>query len=160
MWEELGYYEGFAGTWKAHLVFQGTEDGCVDRRSSLRFSNLTTKETPKRRITHHLNGLLELISQFPQVNPSVAQAEAGSEVDILKLLRNIRSKYKLLCASLGIRPRLHAVDGSEVAQEPIDGAQVKSKKKKSIWEVNDGEDGDEEPIRSAQKSGPPQMLSF
>jgi hypothetical protein len=92
------------------------------------------------------------------VNPSVAQVEAGTEVDILKLFRNIRSKYKLLCASLGIRPRLHAADGSEAAQEPVDGAQVKSKKKKSIWEVNDGEGEDEEP--SDRKQGQPQMLSF
>ncbi|KAJ3545284.1 hypothetical protein NMY22_g2502 [Coprinellus aureogranulatus] len=123
MWEELGYYEGFAGTWKAFLALQGTEDG---------------------RITHHLNGLLELISQFPQVNPSVAQAEAGSEVDILKLLRNIRSKYKLLCASLGVRPRVHAADGSEATQGNGENGQAKPKKKASIWEVNNGGDEDED----------------
>ena len=29
MWEELGYYEGFASTWKAYLAAQGTEDRSV-----------------------------------------------------------------------------------------------------------------------------------
>ena len=88
----------------------------------------------------------------------MAQAEAGNEVDILKLLRNIRSKYKLLCSSLGVRPRLHSADGSEVAQGPVGGAQTKAKKTKSIWEVNTGEDEDEED--SVKKQGPPQLLSF
>ncbi|KAH6911045.1 hypothetical protein BKA70DRAFT_1370809 [Coprinopsis sp. MPI-PUGE-AT-0042] len=103
MWEELGFYEGFAVTWGA---------------------------------IHHINGLLSLISQFPQTNPSPRSFEEG-EVDILKLLRQIRSKYKLLCAILGIRPRVHSATEPEsgAGEMEAEAEGMKKKIKPSIWEV-------------------------
>jgi hypothetical protein len=53
----------------------------------------------------HIRHLLDLINQFPQVNPS--QAESSSqEIDISKLQRQIRSRYKALCSCLSVRPRM------------------------------------------------------
>ncbi|KAI0755515.1 hypothetical protein C8Q74DRAFT_1210670 [Fomes fomentarius] len=96
MWEELGFYEGFSLMWKAILDVQGAQD---DRTQS------------------HIRHLLELIAQFPRVNPSaVAAASEGTsseaEVDIPRLFRQIRSRYKVLCATLGVRPTMRAADGS------------------------------------------------
>ncbi|KAH6896144.1 hypothetical protein BKA70DRAFT_1032169, partial [Coprinopsis sp. MPI-PUGE-AT-0042] len=111
MWEELGFYEGFAVTWGAVLSKLGTAD--------------------EKKI-HHINGLLSLISQFPQTNPS-----PQGEVDILKLLRQIRSKYKLLCAILGIRPRVHSATEPEsgAGEMEAEAEGMKKKIKPSIWEV-------------------------
>lgn len=53
----------------------------------------------------HIRHLLDFISQFPQVNPSQISS-SSPEVDISKLQRQIRSRYKALCACLGVRPRL------------------------------------------------------
>jgi len=97
MWEELGFYEGFALTWKAIYAKQGNDD---------------------QRAVHHTKHLLELISQFPQVNPSGAvHAGTNEELDISKLLRQIRSRYKALCASLGVRPTLRSKDTADVGDE-------------------------------------------
>ena len=71
-----------------------------------------------RRTQNHIRHLLDLIAQFPRVNPSAvaAASEASTttepEVDIPRLFRQIRSRYKLLCATLGVRPTLRAADGS------------------------------------------------
>ncbi|KAK0479683.1 hypothetical protein IW261DRAFT_1551401 [Armillaria novae-zelandiae] len=48
MWEELGFYEGFAKTWRAVYVKQGKDDS---------------------RALNHIRHLLDLISQFPKENP-------------------------------------------------------------------------------------------
>ncbi|KAH9486161.1 hypothetical protein JR316_0000225 [Psilocybe cubensis] len=85
MWEELGFYEGFALTWRAILVKQSKEED---------------------RAFQHIKHLLESISHFPRVNPSAI--DASSELDVTKLLRQIRSRYKMLCTSLGVRPRLRS----------------------------------------------------
>ncbi|KAF8899408.1 hypothetical protein BD779DRAFT_1391770, partial [Infundibulicybe gibba] len=85
MWEEIGFYEGFALMWKAIFAKQNRLD---DRASN------------------HIRHLLELISQFPRVNPSAS--ETASDVDIPRLLRQIRSRYKVLCSTLGVRPSLRA----------------------------------------------------
>lgn len=53
----------------------------------------------------HIRHLLELIERFPRVNPS---ANEHSELDIPKLFRRIRSRYKALCSTLGVRPTLRA----------------------------------------------------
>ncbi|KAF8971873.1 hypothetical protein BDZ97DRAFT_1650504 [Flammula alnicola] len=87
MWEEIGFYEGFALTWKAILAKQSRED---------------------ERASQHIRILLDSISQFPRVNPSAS--DSSSELDIPKLLRQIRSRYKVLCSSLGVRPRLQSSD--------------------------------------------------
>ena len=72
---------------------------------------------PRRRTQNHIRHLLELIAQFPRVNPSAAagaREDTGSEaeLDIPRLFRQIRSRYKLLCATLGVRPTMRAADGS------------------------------------------------
>ena len=77
-----------------------------------------------RRAQNHIRHLLELIDQFPRVNPSAAAATAAgeaaasnSEVDIPRLFRQIRSRYKVLCASLGVRPTLRAADGAPASPD-------------------------------------------
>ncbi|KJA28309.1 hypothetical protein HYPSUDRAFT_122022, partial [Hypholoma sublateritium FD-334 SS-4] len=87
IWEELGFYEGFARTWRAILVKQSREDD---------------------RAAQHIRHILDAIAQFPRANPSAA--DPASDIDIPKLLRQIRSRYKVLCASLGVRPRLRSAE--------------------------------------------------
>jgi hypothetical protein len=58
-----------------------------------------------RRASHHAHQLISLISQFPLTNPSVA-SQAESQVDIVRLYTQIRSRYKALCSTVGLRPRL------------------------------------------------------
>ncbi|KAH9847768.1 DUF1715-domain-containing protein [Lenzites betulinus] len=114
MWEELGFYEGFAMMWKAITESQARQD---------------------ERTVNHIRHLLDLISQFPRVNPS---ASGSSEVDIPKLFRQIRSRYKLLCATLGIRPTLRAADGSSVSPDSAgaDLPDAASREKKNVWAVH------------------------
>ncbi|KAJ7074381.1 hypothetical protein C8F01DRAFT_21785 [Mycena amicta] len=52
MWEELAFYEGFARTWQA--LYYRNDD----------------------RTAHHIRHLLQLIEQFPQVNPSGSRLRA------------------------------------------------------------------------------------
>jgi len=88
MWEEIGFYEGFALTWRAILRQQSKEDD---------------------RVSQHIRHLLEYISQFPRVNPSSSDDDdAASSPDISKLLRQIRSRYKALCSILGVHARLRS----------------------------------------------------
>lgn len=64
-----------------------------------------------RRISHTSKALLDLIEQFPMKNPSHADAtepETEDGMDILKLFGQIRSRYKLLCTLVGVRPSLRA----------------------------------------------------
>nr|GAT58006.1 predicted protein [Mycena chlorophos] len=90
MWEELAFYEGFARTWQR-----------LYPRSADRTAN-------------HIRHLLDLISQFPTVNPSAAD----SELYILKLSRQIQSRYRALCASLGIKPSLVRASSGGDADSP------------------------------------------
>src|SRR6266567_2352349 len=62
-----------------------------------------------RRASQHIRHLLDSISQFPTINPS-ASDPASEEIDIPKLLRQIRSRYKVLCSCLGERPRLQSAE--------------------------------------------------
>lgn len=49
------------------------------------------------------------------VNPSsVTTTTAEKEADIEKLFRQIRSRYKILCATIGVKPPLRAADGAPV----------------------------------------------
>lgn len=57
------------------------------------------------RAASNIKHLLDLIAQFPRINPS---ATGPSDLDIPKLFRQIRSRYKALCATLGVRPTLRA----------------------------------------------------
>ncbi|KAF8902206.1 hypothetical protein CPB84DRAFT_1659155, partial [Gymnopilus junonius] len=95
IWEELGFYEGFALTWRALLVKQGKEDN---------------------RSSQHIRHLLDSILQIPHTNPSDTSAhseEDSEELDIPKLLRQIQTRYKVLCSSLGVRPRLLSAENLE-----------------------------------------------
>jgi len=132
MFEELGFYEGFALTWKNICENSGRSED---------------------RPMHHIKHLLDLIAQFPRVNPSSA-AESGDspdDLDIPKLFRQIRSRYKALCATLGIRPSLRAADGQsedEAATEQ-DGSTPGDKMPKTVWSVS-----------NIGKRSPAEQLSF
>lgn len=113
MWEELGYYEGFALTWQAiHLQRGGHDD----------------------RTAHHIKHLLELLAQFPRVNPSAGDA---SELDIPKLFRQIRSRYKALCATLGVRPTLRAEESTSQRTDTRESISLSEESRpdarKSVW---------------------------
>ena len=64
------------------------------------------------RAFQHIRRILDDISQFPRVNPSAS--DPSSELDLPKLLRQIRSRYKVLCASLGVRPRLYSAEPTDL----------------------------------------------
>ncbi|KAL4070421.1 hypothetical protein J3A83DRAFT_4094898 [Scleroderma citrinum] len=113
IWEEIGFYEGFALTWKAIYDHQGNDKD--------------------RRAVHHINHLLELIQQFPTINPSAGQPHTSAEeIDMEKLQRQIRSRYKALCASLGVRPTLRANAPTDDTSEG-DGPDVQSTLTRKIW---------------------------
>lgn len=91
---------------------------------------------------NHIKHLLDLISQFPRVNPSsLVKSSEAKELDIQKLFRQIRSRYKALCATLGVRPSLRAKEageeqsgaGENVASE---GDVVKNVKSRKVWSVD------------------------
>lgn len=58
--------------------------------------------SPRRRGAHHASALLSLIDRFPRKNPR----PDDEGVDMGAQLRLIRSRYKAMCASLGVRARL------------------------------------------------------
>ncbi|KAL1742027.1 copper amine oxidase [Schizophyllum fasciatum] len=121
MWEELGFYEGFALMWQAIYVRQGRTDD---------------------RAMNHIKHLLNLIMQFPRVNPSTA--DSSSDVDIPKLFRQIRSRYKALCATLGVRPSLRATseEGTPDGGESPSGDMEKAPAKPTsgpIWSVDNAQ---------------------
>lgn len=101
MWEELGFYEGFALMWKEIHVRQGRVDD---------------------RAANHVRHLLRLILQFPRVNPSAS--DISSEMDIPKLFRQIQSRYKALCSTLGVRPTLQYSESSQDRSERNDSNMV------------------------------------
>jgi hypothetical protein len=65
-----------------------------------------------RRGAHHASALIALIERFPLQNP---RPDAAG-VDMSAQLRLIRSRYKAMCASLGIRARLQPA-----ASPPVGG---------------------------------------
>ncbi|KZV67404.1 DUF1715-domain-containing protein [Peniophora sp. CONT] len=108
--EELGFYEGAARIWELVYVGQG-------------------KET--HRAVSHARALLTLLSTFPSTNP---HEEDG--IDISALLRQVRSRYKALCASVGIRPSLRAGESGD-REENIEGSGGQGDaKKRSVWKVD------------------------
>ncbi|KAI0942597.1 hypothetical protein AcW1_003184 [Taiwanofungus camphoratus] len=129
MWEELGFYEGFALMWQAIHKRQGGNDD---------------------RMAHHIKHLLELIAQFPRVNPSATEP---SDLDIPKLFRQIRSRYKLLCSTVGVRPTLRAA-GSSAIQQGATGLVEQS------GDVQQGGAGNVWPLQAADKPLTGEDLSF
>lgn len=105
---------------------------------------------------HNIRILLGTIEQFPRINPSSSESSSESdpsaEVDIPKLFRQIRARYKTLCATLGVRPSLRAtgtgfredVDGGEPTQ--LDSVS----KSEKVWEVDS----------IGKRTTGPQQLSF
>ncbi|KLT46476.1 hypothetical protein CC85DRAFT_238950, partial [Cutaneotrichosporon oleaginosum] len=149
VWDELGFYEGYAGVWVRRLR------GGAGRREA-KEEERGDESKADIRSAAHATALLALISSFPTTNPSAGAApttaqdvamaaieadeeagEAGKndapapagrgrspDVDLEALLMSIRARYRLLCTSLGTRPRLTAAkDGSERAAvvEGIEG---------------------------------------
>lgn len=122
LWEEIGFYEGFARLWLAKL---GAERGdvCGSRKVAKALA--------------HVRSLLALIESFPTTNPTPVpdrpldidsddeEAQAAAEKmladaraaapDLAGLLQSIRARYRLLCTSVGARPRLVAAarDGTD-----------------------------------------------
>ncbi|KAG5642556.1 hypothetical protein DXG03_002569 [Asterophora parasitica] len=117
MWEELGFYEGFALMWLPIYEKQGRGDD---------------------RTMNHTQRLLELIAQFPRINPSETD-----ETDIPKLFRQIRSRYKALCSTLGARPSLRYSDRSQDRDETADATVADAAPdvrptEKNVWKVEKG----------------------
>ncbi|KAN0133507.1 DUF1715 domain containing protein [Lactarius tabidus] len=122
LWEELGFYEGAARLWTAAV---STDAGGVDSRGA-----------------HHASALLALIERFPRKNPR--PDEDG--VDMGAQLRLIRSRYKAMCASFGVRARLQSSPAVAVEDGPglnegtagdqNSGADTGTKKKgQAVWEL-------------------------
>ncbi|KAG5639656.1 hypothetical protein H0H81_008817 [Sphagnurus paluster] len=135
IWEELGFYEGFALTWTSIYQKQGRVDEYV---ASFHLSTklLLVSIRPTSRATNHTRRLLELISQFPHVNPS-----ATDDTDIPKLFRQIRSRYKALCSTLGVRPSLRYADRSQDRDESAEAtvAELTTQvQEKTVWRVDKG----------------------
>jgi len=91
---------------------------------------------PSRRANQHIKFILAAIDRFPVVNPSTLlspqhahaqdqdqdqdQNESGAEeLDITKLLTQIRSRHKALCAILGVKPKLRSV---AIGEESLDSS--------------------------------------
>lgn len=134
MWEELGFYEGFAMLWRAVLSQRGMTDECVSVRFHYISPSVLTLPLSSSRAAQHIRQLLALLAQFPRVNPSATEP---SELDIPKLFRQIRSRYKALCAVLGVQPTLRAGVSSAVGDgDPVEGAAAApSGGSKSVWPV-------------------------
>ncbi|KAG6917387.1 hypothetical protein DXG01_002766 [Tephrocybe rancida] len=116
MWEELGFYEGYALMWKAIHEKQGRSDD---------------------RATNHTLRLLDLIAQFPRTNPP-----ESDETDLPKLFRQIRSRYKALCSTLGVRPSLRYSDRSQERDGAADATVAEPVEARSsdntVWKVEKG----------------------
>jgi hypothetical protein len=95
------------------------------------------------RSSQHIRHLLEYISQFPRVNPSSSDDDATSSIDISRLLGQIRSRYKALCSTLGVHPRLRlssqARDEENLGDSDMQVDNLPLKKKESaipIWKLD------------------------
>ncbi|GAA6044356.1 hypothetical protein JCM8097_008404, partial [Rhodosporidiobolus ruineniae] len=117
LWEEIGYAEGTARVWGKVLEKNGKREG---------------------RPAQNLDQLLSLVEAFPTSNDSSslaqpapssptsaylpsdspAPARAADEVDIPALLSSLRSKYRTLCGSLGVRPRMQVAGAGSKQTEP------------------------------------------
>lgn len=73
---------------------------------------------------NHIRHLLDLIAQFPRINPSAD--DASSTLDIARLLRLIRSRYKALCSTLGVAPSMRALAAGAAGED-------EKPEKPSVW---------------------------
>ena len=150
MWEEVGYYNGFALFWKA----------CLDAKPDSGwepipgFYQSSTSDIFSRRASHHTRQLLEAITKFPLVNPSSlsqrpvgVQPDDSAPVDMMKLLTQIRIRYKALCSTLGVKPRLQPALASNPletqGQTNIAEGEIPPRTRNKIWEVKKARDFDD-----------------
>ncbi len=84
---------------------------------------------------NHINQLLQLISQFPRVNPSSTSSSA--DVDIPKLFRQIRSRYKILCSTLGVKPSLRSADGTPSEEDFGQEDRSNLTTRQPVWKVEE-----------------------
>ncbi|KAL7421359.1 hypothetical protein Q5752_004244 [Cryptotrichosporon argae] len=131
VWEEVGFYEGYARFWAG--AGRGAHEPAGRKEAKAQ---------------NHARTLLGLIQTFPTYNPTpsptpaphygsqigpdsprtspaeperAARADsAADEPDLALLLASIRARYRLLCTSLGTRPRLVAAP-SAVEQGAVEG---------------------------------------
>lgn len=84
MWEELGFYRGQAQLWSATRDVSGHERAADSVRS-----------------------LVELIDRVPTANSSTQ-----ADVDLPAMLAGVRSRYRVCCSQLGVKPRLKPATAS------------------------------------------------
>lgn len=103
-----------------------------------------------RRIIHHIDLLLSAIERFPLVNPkplpteeareSEGTANPDEQLDVTKLLSQIRSRYKVLCSTIGVpAPRLRAMaTGEYQLGDTLDlrPTSTRSSKQTSVWDLD------------------------
>jgi hypothetical protein len=111
-----------------------------------------------RRANHHITSLLSATDRFPSVNPKPeAEAEAasqattsGDELDVSKLLSQIRSRYKALCSVLSVPLRLRSVatgqgpppSGDLIPESYIKAIMTTPSKSTTMWSVEHGSPAD------------------
>lgn len=105
---------------------------------------------------HNIRVLLDAIAQFPRTNPSSsggsAESDPSAELDIPRLFRQIRARYKALCATLGVRPSLRAT-GNDFQEDADSGESMQldpGAKPGEVWEVDS----------IGKRATGPQQLSF
>jgi hypothetical protein len=106
--EELYYYAGQARFWQAVA-----QEDIKKRKWAHIFTRLLMfcmlSSSMLCRALPHILAILTMIDNFPTQNSS---ADPGPENDTEVLIQSIRSKYRVMCASLAIRPRLQKADMS------------------------------------------------
>lgn len=121
---------------------KSTPTGCVQRYLAL--ASYSSAHVFDRRIQHNVSLLLSAIDRFPMTNPKSSAtsvdatvAPESDELDITRLLSQTRSRYRTLCAVLGVRPRLRAVAAGEeqMTSESHEDNAVSSKSS-SIWQLD------------------------
>ena len=108
----------------ARKLLRGKRSICLTRDAP-RHDSDTLHNIVILRAQSHIQTLLGLISTFPTDNPTPAPGDEPSdaphsdtlkpneEPDLAVLLERIRARYKLLCSSLGVRPRLAVASNPE-----------------------------------------------
>jgi len=118
---------------RGNLISLNMEPGMMSEVSPFICIFISNAEVTHRRSINNANRLLELITQFPKINPS--STDAGSELDIPQLLSRIRSRYKVLCASLGVRPTLRAARSDQPTDSEDVAEDRRQELKPKIWPV-------------------------
>jgi hypothetical protein len=140
IWEEVGFMEGMALFWQTVAAKQAAGGQALgSKKVTSRYEDvLFGSPRSDADILHHvvifrahthIQTLLGLISTFPTDNPTPAPEDdtlnakpdtadsdtmkPNEEPDLAVLLERIRARYKLLCSSLGVRPRLVVASNPE-----------------------------------------------